>query len=191
MWVYPAHTDADAAEVQQRMRYELFASPVYGSGYMQSIGDTRLLTTIIRSSDFVEYSFITPGRFLITHMRFGDLFYINVHASTVMRIVIDSYNYEINGVTGQSDAAPFIDAVHSRTMVSLRLIAETLGAEVDFIDATRTVMIMHGATTLSLQVDTALPNDMGQAAIVGNRTYVPITIRIGNAWSKCEMGWRN
>jgi len=48
-------------------------------------------------------------------------------ASTIIRLAIGSTTYTIHGIPFQSDAAPFIDVAHERTMVPLRLIAEALG----------------------------------------------------------------
>lgn len=91
-----------------------------------------------------------------------------------IRLLIGDTAFTRNGVTQHGEVAPFIDTVHNRTMVPLRLIAEAFGAEVEWIEATRTVTINRGDIMLSLQVDTALPDGMGLPAIVDGRTFVPI-----------------
>jgi hypothetical protein len=68
-----------------------------------------------------------------------------------------------NGEIRQAEAAPFIS--QGRTMIPLRVIAEALGAEVDWDEATRTVMITARGETFKL-------DDMG--IIVNGRTFVPV-----------------
>jgi len=94
--------------------------------------------------------------------------------SRTLRLVIGTSTYTINGMPSNAEVAPFIDPRYNRTMVPLRLIAETMGANVDWIGETRTVIITRDNINLSLQVDTPLPDGMGLAAIVGGRTFVPV-----------------
>ena len=70
------------------------------------------------------------------------------------------------------DAVPFISG--DRTMVPLRVIAESLGAEVDWDEATRTVITELDGTRLYLTVDVPLLGNMGTPVIVGERTFVPV-----------------
>jgi len=60
-------------------------------------------------------------------------------------------------------------------MVPLRTVAEALGAQVNWIEATRTVTITGAdGQLLSLQLDAPLPDGMGTPMIVNERTFVPI-----------------
>ena len=93
---------------------------------------------------------------------------------TVIRLVIDNPIYTINGIHQTSDAAPFIDPTYNRTMVPLRVVAEALGAQVDWDAEIRTVIISGNGVTLSIQVDASLPDGMGAPIIVSGRTFVPI-----------------
>jgi len=95
--------------------------------------------------------------------------------TTEIRLTIGDTQLSVNGVPVDDAYAPFIDPEYNRTMVPLRLITETLGAQVDWNAETRTVTITttDGQTSL-IQVDTPLPYDMGMATIVYNRTFVPI-----------------
>ena len=52
--------------------------------------------------------------------------------------------------------------------------AEAMGANVIWNDATRTITIQQGVRTLSIVVDTPLPGGMGSPLIVSDRTFVPI-----------------
>ena len=67
---------------------------------------------------------------------------------------------------------PFIK--DDRTMVPIRFVAEAMGAEVEWIDETRTVIIEKDGTHLQLQIDVPLPDGMGTPVIVANRTFVPV-----------------
>jgi len=99
---------------------------------------------------------------------------IAVRTVTELRLEIGSTTFTRNGMPSASDAAPFIDPVHSRTMVPLALIGEALGAQVTWEEATRTVLIVRDGITLTIQVDSPLPDGMGMPEIVGGRTFVPI-----------------
>jgi len=93
-----------------------------------------------------------------------------------LRFAIGSATYTRNGmpITDPEGLAPFIDPAYNRTMVPLRIIAEALGAQVDWIAETSTVVITQGARVFDIPVDYALPDGMGRAAIVNERTFVPL-----------------
>jgi len=93
---------------------------------------------------------------------------------TVLRLSVDNPIYTVNGVQQVSEVSPFIDQVNSRTMLPLRLASEALGAEVVWIDATRTIIITTATGQFSLPVDSPLPNNMGSVIIRDGRTFVPI-----------------
>ena len=90
----------------------------------------------------------------------------------VMRLVIGQYAYTQNGINQVSDAAPFI--MEDRTMIPLRLIAEAMGADVDWEGSTRTITITRVATVVTLVVDQPLPNGLGTPVINNDRTFVPL-----------------
>jgi hypothetical protein len=91
----------------------------------------------------------------------------------ILRLTIGSTVYSHFGAQRHSDAAPFIDERNDRTMVPLRIVAEGLGAEVEWIAATETGLIHRGTTTLSLRIGQELPGGLGAAQIVNYRTFVP------------------
>ena len=94
--------------------------------------------------------------------------------TTTLRLAIDTTAYTINGVSSESDVAPFIDAEYERTMIPLYLIAEVFDADIEWLEASRTVKIMRDDVSLTLQIDTPLLGGMGQARIVNSRAFVPI-----------------
>ena len=59
-------------------------------------------------------------------------------------------------------------------MVPIRVVAQALGAEVDWDAAARMVTISQDDVSIGIIVDSPLPDNMGTAAIKDNRAYVPI-----------------
>ena len=90
----------------------------------------------------------------------------------IMRLVIGQYAYTQNGINQVSDAAPFI--VDDRTMIPLRLIAEAMGANVNWDGSTQTATITQGTTIITLVIGQPLPNDLGIPIIRNERTFVPL-----------------
>ena len=77
---------------------------------------------------------------------------------------------------------PYIDTASDRTLVPVRFIAERMGAEVQWEDATRTITIQKGETTLVMQVGSTAytkngaPMEMDAAPCITEdaRTFVPL-----------------
>jgi len=93
-------------------------------------------------------------------------------SESTLRFVIGSNRFHHNGEAKQAGVAPFIS--EGRTMIPLRIIAEALGAEVDWDNSTRTVIITRNEETINLIVDVPLPGDMGTPVIVNGSTFVPV-----------------
>jgi hypothetical protein len=94
-------------------------------------------------------------------------------------ITIGQGTATINGVASALDAPPFI--TNGRTMVPLRFISESLGAQVDWNALSRTVTVQGGGNTIILTVGVSTATVNGQARsleappqIVGGRTFVPL-----------------
>ncbi|MGM0395984.1 MAG: stalk domain-containing protein [Bacillota bacterium] len=92
------------------------------------------------------------------------------------------------------DTDPFIDATNSRTLVPLRGIAESLGANVGWDQATSSVLIYRHGTNLRLKVgspDVFVNGDkktMDASVVLRNsRTYVPV--RFITEFFGGEVGW--
>ncbi|MCL2225319.1 MAG: copper amine oxidase N-terminal domain-containing protein [Defluviitaleaceae bacterium] len=90
-----------------------------------------------------------------------------------IRLIIGYRNFTVGGVEHRSDAVPFI-SVDGRTMVPLRIVAEGLGAEVEWDGDTRTVTVLSDGETLRLPVGVPLPDGMGTPVIVNDYTFVPV-----------------
>jgi len=68
-----------------------------------------------------------------------------VRGDDVLRFVIDSPSYTVNGAVKALDAPAFIDAAASRTLVPVSFVAQALGGKVSWEGSTRTVTITMGA----------------------------------------------
>jgi len=95
------------------------------------------------------------------------------YARTI-RFAIGNMVYAIDGTPHTNDVAPFIDPAYNRTMIPLRAVSEALGAEVEWIAATRTVSIATATVEHQLTVDVPLPDGMGVPVLLDNRVLVPI-----------------
>ena len=71
------------------------------------------------------------------------------------------------------EVPPFVDS-SNRTMVPVRVIAEGLGAAVDWDGDSRVVTISLGQRVVTLTIDVSLPGGMGTPVIVRDRTFVPV-----------------
>ncbi len=117
----------------------------------------------------------------------------------------------VNGPSRQLDVAPV--AIAGRTMVPLRFVAEALGADVAWVDATRTVTVQHtpytpkpiggtitfGATVEPVILNPILSTDTASAAIHGQtnwglvRLAADLTLRNNIAdrwiWDHATLTW--
>ena len=79
----------------------------------------------------------------------------------------------VNGKTGYTDVAPVL--LNNRTMVPLRIVAESLGADVQWLEKTRTVEIKLRDKSLRLVADKAAPGMDTPVTIMRERAMVPIS----------------
>jgi uncharacterized protein YbbC (DUF1343 family) len=99
----------------------------------------------------------------------------------------------VNNVPIFFDSAPYIDG-NNRTMVPLRAIGESLGAEVGWDEATRLVTLVKGELRLELIIGDSIAkvNGVGKAmdtvpVIKNNRTMVPL--RYVGEFLNAAVGW--
>ncbi len=78
----------------------------------------------------------------------------------------------VNGVRNYTDVPPML--LNNRTMVPLRFIAESMGADVQWREKTRAVEIRQDGKYLQLVLDQTGPGLDTPAVIVNGRTLVPI-----------------
>lgn len=100
--------------------------------------------------------------------------YILIEDSDIQKIElqIGSSNNTHNGSAIANDVAPII--YNNRTMVPLRFLAETLGAQVDWNEAARTVTLLIDGVQMSMTIDEAIEGFDIAPIIYQERTMVPI-----------------
>ena len=79
-----------------------------------------------------------------------------------------------HGMPRTAVGAPFLDPATDRMMVPLRTVAESTGVEVRWDYDTRSAVIYLPDETLVIPVDIPLPDGMGSAMLVNDRTFVPL-----------------
>jgi len=98
--------------------------------------------------------------------------------SKTIKLTIGGSSAVVNGTVTTLDAAPFLYTYKSAgyTMVPIRFVSEQLGAKVDWISTTKTVVITMGTKTLTMKLgvaNAAIGLDVAPIAKNG-RTYVPL-----------------
>ena len=104
----------------------------------------------------------------------------DVNANTSVVMTIGSSDMVVDNEVVAGDAAPYV--ADSRTMVPIRVLSETFGADVDYDDATSTVTIVDGDTTIVMTIGETTYTVNGEeqtmdvAPVIGSgdRTYVPV-----------------
>ena len=94
-------------------------------------------------------------------------------------LTIGETNAMVFGKTIENDVAPVIQ--NDRTMLPIRMLAESLGADVTWDEETRTVMVQNGETVIKITIDEVIAKVNGEeialdsaAFIENNRTYLPL-----------------
>ncbi|MCL2838487.1 MAG: serine hydrolase [Oscillospiraceae bacterium] len=153
-----------------------------GFAYMRQGGLMHLMDRVD------DYTYHFPGRHRmfgsvarfsmdgdVATLRYSDWTFVRMDVPVGgLRFVIGDIEYSYEGNLYEMESAPFIDPEYYRTMVPLRLIAEIFGAEVEWIEETRTVTISLGDVSLELSADEPLPNEMGVPHNIEGRIFVPI-----------------
>lgn len=100
--------------------------------------------------------------------------YVLVEDADVKKIELQIGNHTtgVNGTDKTSDVAPCI--IDNHTYVPLRYIAEILGCDVAWDEATRTVTITQNGITMKLVIDETISGYGVSAVIRENRTLVPL-----------------
>lgn len=104
----------------------------------------------------------------------GDYFAVEKDGLITIILQIGSSYATLNNIKLALDTASVIS--QDRTMVPLRFIAEAFGADVSWIDATKTVVIEFDGQILTMQIGEELEG-FGAAPIISNeRTMVPLSL---------------
>ena len=123
-----------------------------------------------------------------------------IAAGTSSVFAEDDITVKLDGKNIDFDVAPIIES--DRTLVPLRAIFEALGAQVDWDDATKTIISAKGdvncvlqignenmfvSTTTDAKTETVVKTLDVPAKIVGDRTLIPLRA-VSEAYS-CSVGW--
>ena len=93
---------------------------------------------------------------------------------TIGKNVIIKNGEEIQIDPQNSEVVPYISD-EGRTMVPLRVVSESLGAKIDWIEDSRTVIITLDDNTIEIVIDTPFSNEMGIPVLSNEgRVFVPI-----------------
>lgn len=153
-----------------------------------------LETLIVEALGADAYNAATAeGELYLQAVAAGDIAAAELHSFNILRTLsqlsgvslkIGTPSITVNNKTTEVDAAPFIHPETSRTLVPARFIAEALGATVDWVEATRTVVIEKDGvkTELTIGGDTVIQGGkaveslkLDQPALLhGERTFVPL-----------------
>ncbi|MCL2218074.1 MAG: copper amine oxidase N-terminal domain-containing protein [Defluviitaleaceae bacterium] len=154
------------------------------SGINMTMVQEARLTGIVFYGDPADSRYIILGGTLEDGLFSFPIFSSGVHGvmtqptSVEMRLEIGSAAYSLDGIVRASAiGTPFVDPATSRTMVPLRLITDALGADVSWLNETRTVTISRNGVNLFLSVDAPLfiaGENMGTPMIIDGRTFVPL-----------------
>ncbi len=105
--------------------------------------------------------------------------YVKYIKSIVMKLQIGNSNAIVNGVVVSLDAPPVI--INNRTLVPLRFISESFGANVEWDPVLRIVDVSFNGTTIKLQINNKLASVNGKKVIldsppqiINGRTMVPL-----------------
>ncbi len=116
----------------------------------------------------------------------------NANDDVKIVLMIGSYVVYVNGDKLINDVVPVI--VNDRTMLPIRIIAENLGADVDWNADLRKVIISKGGTTIEIYIDEYIayingdPVQLDAAAFIENdRTY--LQVRFISETLGCKVGW--
>lgn len=102
----------------------------------------------------------------------GNYFVVEKEGLTAMTLQVGNTDVQTNTNNIKLDAPPIIS--HNRTLVPLRFISESLGADVGWEDTTKKVTITLGEQTLTMQIGRELEGFGAAPIISNNRTMVPI-----------------
>ena len=103
-------------------------------------------------------------------------------AARVVILTVGQTGATVDGSPYTLDTAPYIDAVANRTLVPIRFVSEALGAQVDWKEETRQVIIKDGEKEIILTIGSPDVLVNGEKQIVDcapavqppGRTFVPL-----------------
>lgn len=112
------------------------------------------------------------GKFTFTAKGLGYIFITAKPEPVKLEFILGKTGYKLNGIEMSMDVASTV--VKGRTLVPLRFVAESLGANVSWDNVTKTVMITLKGQTLSIKIGELAPGMDVAAELVNGRTMLPL-----------------
>lgn len=112
------------------------------------------------------------GKFTFLATGTGYFFVTTKREPVALQLTLGKAEYMLNGVKSSMNVAPLV--VKGRTMVPLRFIAESLGANVGWDNITKTVTIALDDQSLSFKIGELAPEMDTAAMLVNGRTMLPL-----------------
>jgi len=116
-------------------------------------------------------------------------------APVIIILSIGEKTAHINNEEQQLDAIPLLEADTGRTVIPLRFIGESLGAEIEWITSTRQIVIRDTGNVIILWIDSydtvvngqRIQTDCPPRILMNNRTFVPL--RFINEILGAKVNW--
>lgn len=112
------------------------------------------------------------GKFTFRTKGLGYIFVTTKPEPVKLEFTLGKTGYKLNGIEMSMDVASMV--VKGRTLVPLRFVADSLGANVGWDNITKTVMITLEGQTLSIAIGELAPGMDVAAEIVNGRTMLPL-----------------
>jgi hypothetical protein len=124
---------------------------------------------------------------------------ITYQEPVILKFQIGNKTVYVNDEPVEIEAAPFVDKASGRTLVPIRIVAESIGAEIGWEGTERKITLTQGDTVIELWIDKPIakvdgiptPIDMGSPklapSVVNGRTVLPLRFVAENLG--CAIGW--
>lgn len=112
------------------------------------------------------------GKFTFKAKGLGYIFVTTKPEPVKLEFTLGKTGYKLNGIEMSMDVASMV--VKGRTLVPLRFVAESLGANVSWDNVMKTVMITLKGQTLSIKIGELAPGMDVAAELVNGRTMLPL-----------------
>lgn len=112
------------------------------------------------------------GKFTFTAKGLGYIYVTTKSEPVELKLALGMTDYTLNGILSNMNVAPMV--VKGRTLVPLRFVADSLGADVGWDNVTKTVTITLDGQILSIKIGELAPEMDAAAVLVKGRTMLPL-----------------
>ena len=165
-----------------------------------SVAESGLKTNQSYSYRVIAYNMFLnskPSNMVIFNPSDGSGGNNSASGQVTLEFFIGKGTYNVNGIASVMDVSPIIK--ESRTLLPIRFVTEAIGADIQWFDAEKKVLINQGATAIELWIGKnqakingqIVPVDSGNASvmplIVNGRTMMPLRFIAENLG--CQVEW--